>query len=130
VDVAKRTVRATLTGHGSTAEALAFSPDGRVLAAACGPTLVVWDVATGQVLVRHTADRQYCKDVAFTPDGRFLLLARNDETVRVLSTAGWKEHTTFRWELGKMVSLAIDPTGMRAAAGSDKGKIVVWDLDL
>lgn len=129
-DVGKRRVVGTLVGHGTAAQAMAFSPDTRLLASACGPELFVWDTTTREVVLRHAMDRMYFKDVAFTPDGRFLLLARNDETVRVWRTSDWGEQRTYRWELGKMVSLAIDPAGMRAAAGSDKGKIVVWDLDL
>ena len=34
------------------------------------------------------------------------------------------------WEIGPMCSIAFAPDGMRAAAGSGKGKIVVWDIDL
>jgi len=29
-----------------------------------------------------------------------------------------------------MISIAFAPDGMRAAGGSGKGKIVVWDIDL
>jgi WD40 repeat protein len=129
-DPLTRQMRNTLRGHGAEATAMAFSPNSRFLAAPCGQALLVWDVVTGTTLVHHKIDLQHFKDAAFTPDGRFLLLARNDKTVRVWSTQTWSEQAAFDWDIGAIVSVAVAPDGMRAAAGGDKGKIVVWDLDL
>jgi WD40 repeat protein len=129
-DSTTRQVRGTLRGHGAEATTMAFAPNSRVLAATCGPALLVWDVVNGATLVHHKIDYQHFKDVAFTPDGRFLLLARNDKTVRVWNTQNWQEQAAFDWDLGAIVSVAVAPDGMRAAAGGEKGKIVVWDLDL
>jgi WD40 repeat protein len=129
-DPATWRVRNTLRGHGAEATTMAFSPNSRFLAATCGQALLVWDVTTGATLVHHKIDHQHFKDVAFTPDGRFLLLARNDKTVRVWNTQTWREQAAFDWDIGAIVSVAVAPDGMRAAAGGEKGKIVVWDLDL
>jgi WD40 repeat protein len=123
-------VRNTLLGHGAYTSGLAFAPNSRVLAATCGQPLLVWDVVTGATLVHHKINQQHFMDVAFTPDGRFLLLARRDNTVRIWSTQSWREQAAFNWDIGAIVSVAVAPDGMRAAAGGDKGKIVVWDLDL
>jgi WD40 repeat protein len=123
-------VRGTLRDHGAKATAMAFSPNSRVLAVICGPVLHIWDVVTGTTLVRHKPNKQHFKDVAFTPDGRFLLLSRDDQTVRVWNTQTWREQAAFDWDIGAIVSVAVAPDGMRAAAGGEKGKIVVWDLDL
>jgi WD40 repeat protein len=123
-------LRRALTGHTQQASVLAFSPDGKRLAACCGRSLLVWDVASGDVLLSHVINKLYFKDVAFTPDGRYLFTARNDRTIRVLETDTWRECRAFEWDLGPMVSLAIAPDGMRAAAGSEKGTIIVWDVDL
>jgi WD40 repeat protein len=129
-DPATRQVRGTLHGHGAEATTMAFSPNSRFLAATCGQALLVWDAVVGTTLVHHKIDNQHFKDAAFTPDGRFLLLARNDKTVRVWNTQTWREQTAFDWDIGAIVSVAVAPDGMRAAAGGDKGKMVVWDLDL
>jgi WD40 repeat protein len=129
-DVARRQVRGALHGPSGTIDALDFSPDGRFLAAAAGRTLWIWGTATGEALVQHIIDEQHFKDVAFSPDGRYLALARNDATVRFWEVPGWREVAAFDWRIGPMISLAFAPDGMRAAAGSGKGKIVLWDVDL
>jgi WD40 repeat protein len=129
-DVASRRERARLPGTTGRPDALAFSPDGRFLAAAAGRTLWVWDVPASEVVVRHVISKQYFKDVAFSPDGRFLAFARNDATVSFWSTRDWHEVAVYDWKIGPMVSLAFAADGMRAAGGSGRGRIVIWGIDL
>jgi WD40 repeat protein len=108
---------------------LAFAPDGATLAGACGPVLSVWDVAHSRTLLQHQFGGRHVKSVAFTPDGRFLLVAGNNSSVRVWDARTWAEHTAFDWGVGEVVTVAVAADGMRAAAGGRSGKIVVWDLD-
>jgi WD40 repeat protein len=121
--------RTTIQGHGSGASCLAFSPGGRTLAAACGQLLWAWDVPSGQPVARVKVGPLYFQAVAFTPDGRLLVAARNDGTVRLYDAQTWYERAALDWKIGPLVSLAVAPDGMRAAAGSKRGKVVVWDLD-
>jgi WD40 repeat protein len=37
---------------------------------------------------------------------------------------------TYTWNIGRMRSIAFSPDGTLAAAGSDTGKIIVWDVDV
>lgn len=69
-------------------------------------------------------------DVAFHPSGRYLAATSNDETVKLYDTSTWEVARTFTWDIGRMRSIAFSPDGLLAAAGSDKGKVVVWDVDV
>jgi WD40 repeat protein len=118
-----------LRGHRNVATDLAFSPDGATLAATCGQFLWAWDVRSGEPRTQQKVGSTHFQALAFTPDGRLLGAARNDRTVRFWDTHTWQERVAFDWDVGPLVSLAIAPDGMRAAAGSKRGKIVLWDLD-
>lgn len=67
--------------------------------------------------------------VAFHPSGRYLAATSNDTTVKLVATDTWQVTRTFTWNIGRLRSVAFSPDGTRAAAGSDTGKVVVWDLD-
>jgi WD40 repeat protein len=50
--------------------------------------------------------------------------------VKLSDTVTWKMVRAFDWDVGRLRSIAFSPDGMLAATGGDKGKIVVWDVDL
>ena len=124
-----RTVR-TIPGWQQGVRSLAFSPDGSTLVGTAGPRLRVWDLAGDRELALHKRGTKHFQGLAFTADGRHLLTVSNDETVRVWDARTWAEHTTINWTIGGLINLAISPDGVRAAAGSDAGKVVIWDLDV
>ncbi|MBM3980955.1 MAG: WD40 repeat domain-containing protein [Planctomycetes bacterium] len=80
-------------------------------------------------LARNVSGRHFTA-LAFHPSGRFLAATSNDETVKLYDTTTWAVARTFTWDIGRMRSVAFSPDGTLAAAGSDKGKVVVWDVDV
>ncbi len=50
--------------------------------------------------------------------------------MKLYDTTTWQVARTFAWEIGRLRSVAFAPDGCRAAVGSDKGRILLWDLDL
>lgn len=110
---------------------LAFSPDGAHLVGAHGMTLLTWPVPTlGDPQALRLDSRKHFTAAAYHPAGGHLLVASNDATVHVFETAGWGRVTRYAWQLGRLRSVAVSPCGTLAAAGGDRGEVVVWDLDL
>jgi WD40 repeat protein len=108
---------------------LAFSPDGKVLAGAAGPRLRMWDLESNREIAVHKRGPKHFQGLSFTHDGRFLATVSNDETVRIWDAHSWQEHSTFTWQIGRLLNIAFAPDGLRAAAGSDRGQIVIWDVE-
>jgi WD40 repeat protein len=123
-----RTVQ-TSTGWQNGVSKLKFSPDSKVLAGAAGPRLRIWDIDGNCELAIHKRGTKHFQDLCFNSDGRFLATVSNDETVRIWETRTWQERTTFTWQIGKLLNIALAPDGQRAAAGSDRGQIVIWDIE-
>jgi WD40 repeat protein len=86
-DVEQRRKRATLTGHRADVWAVAFSPDGRIVASGDGDwdrpgQVILWDPSTGrqETTLRHSGE-VLC--MAFAPDARTLAAGSWDRTVRL-----------------------------------------------
>lgn len=109
----------------------AVSPDGRWLACQHTNRVRVWslDNLSAPPVGWDSGSRKIFTDLAFHPAGRLLAVAGTDGLVRFHAVGSWEVVRAFEWKLGKMVGVAFSPDGTLAAAGSDTGKIVVWDVD-
>lgn len=76
-----------------------------------------------------TANRQHFTGIAVHPDGRRVLATCNDATVREYDSLTLQELRAYAWKIGRLRCVAIAPDGITAAAGSDTGKVIVWDLE-
>ena len=116
------------TGAIHSVMSVAFSPDGKTLAAASyDMTVKVWDVATAKrtTLQGHT---HAVYSVAFSPDGKTLASASGDKTVRLWDLATNKERAVLQGHTEPVISVAFSPDGkILASAGVDKS-VKLWDV--
>src|SRR5262249_52984639 len=102
--------------------ALAFAPDGRVLAAGTGQLqksgeVKLWDAATGKELHTLKGYRNHVLSLAFTPDGRGPAPAAKDGTVKLWDVATGRERLTFQAG-ARVPAVAFSPDGRRLAVAA------------
>ena len=80
-------------------------------------------------VIRYVGHTNKVWTLRYTPDGRSLISASSDGTVRVWEAATGLQRTCFPMGLGKIVAADVSPDGTVAAVGGATGEIVVWDLE-
>lgn len=70
-------------------------------------------------------------DFAVHPTGRFVCAVGADGRARYLDPHTGSVMQTFKWTRGKqqLHSVSIAPDGLTCAAGGEKGRVVLWDVD-
>lgn len=128
---------ATLRWHRHTVRALAFSPDGRLLATAGKDNLIsiwnvergLWDAVIGvheQALHGHKGP---ISAMAFSSDGALLVSAAADQTIRFWDTVYWNVVQTI--EVGRQGDgqIAFSPCGRYlASVWSSRGPATIWNV--
>jgi len=116
---------------------VAFSPDGRVLAASdTAGEIHLWQICDrAGNLLRHRQKLLTCQghhhwvcSIAFSPDGQTLISGSVDKTVKLWDVNTGDCLQTFEGHRDWLVSVAFSPLGLIVASSSVDRTIRLWDL--
>jgi WD40 repeat protein len=111
---------------------LAWSPDGRFIAALTAGGLQVFDADTGALRGTREEFPTRVTSSAFHPGGGFFVTADETGQVQFWDTADrgeWAPARTLDWGVGSIQALAFSPDGTLGAVAGRHGEVVVWDAD-
>ena len=132
LDIATRAPVASLSGQTGAIRGLAFSRDGKLLAAAGGAAgrrgeVWLWDMAQRKPVVKLEGHGDAIYAVAFSPDGKLLATSSYDKLIKIWDTAAGKELRTLKDHIDAVYALAFAPDGRRLISGAADRTLKIWD---
>jgi len=126
--------RLVFPAHDEMVTALAFSPNGLLLASGAGysdPTVRLWNPSTGEAiataLVGHS---RYVRALTFAPDGETLASASADQSVCLWRVPSGELISTLRGHEQEVRALGYLPDGSGLVSACKDGSIWLWDASI
>lgn len=128
-----------LAGHAASVLTLDFSPDGKYLASGSGRDKVVphntgyenvvkiWDFERGVAIANLSGHRDGVMEVKWSPDGKRLVSASDDKTLKMWNATSWSLMFTMRDMAGGVLAVDWSPNGTRLVAGTRDYYAALWN---
>ena len=119
-----------LEGHPGIIYALAFSPNGKIVASGSGDnTITFWEPKSGALVKSLFGHKRKVTAIAFSGDSQLLVSGSEDDTVKIWNVADWRLErtiTSFTAGVGGIKAVAISPDKRFVISGGGT-RIQVWD---
>jgi WD40 repeat protein len=119
-----------LEGHPGIVYAIAFSPDGRIVASGSGDqTVKFWDARTGKLLNTLFGHTRKVTSLAFSADTKTLVSGSEDDTLKIWDVSDGRllrSIVAYTPGVSGISSIALSPDGTTLIAGSGT-QVKIWD---
>ncbi|GAB4189225.1 MAG: serine/threonine protein kinase [Roseiflexaceae bacterium] len=120
----------SIEGEGGTVFALAFSPDGTLLASSAVDENQVrlWEVSSGRLVRTFSGHSGWVRSLRFSPDGSVLASGSTDRSIRLWDVASGRSLRTLSGHTNWLGGLDFSPDGTLLASASRDGTVRLWDV--
>ena len=120
--------RLQVQSHTGGVQSAVFSPDGQLILTVNGYLAHLWETTTGRELRRFVGHNDLLYAGVFSSDGRTILTASQDKTVRLWDTVTGSEVQRFEHSPWTHQAAALSPDGRMVLTTGEDGTPRLWDV--